>query len=107
MSKEEGAGAEDRLTVLTKRLETMAMQLVNVSNRQHAMDCMFHSMLQLMDIHSLQHLAREYDEAIDRLATQLPPNLQRPYIWKDLEQSVQERLRHLQSQQAKEKRDGA
>lgn len=55
-------------------------------NRQLACEAAVYAL-----IHShpdLTQAGEEYSAAIDRLAAQMPPNLQRPALWTDFEQAI-------------------
>ena len=51
-------------------------------NRLLACEALLHSFLARTDPQALADLAEEYDMALDRLAEQLPPQIQLPELWR-------------------------
>ena len=56
-------------------------QLTHI-NRQLATEAMLEALLDRVDPEALAGIAEEYDAALIRLAEGLPPDMQRPDLWK-------------------------
>ena len=50
-------------------------------NRNLAAEALLEALIVRLDPRALAGLAEEYDAAVDRLAADIEPNLQRPYLW--------------------------
>jgi hypothetical protein len=67
-------------------------------NRLLALEAMMEALLDRVDPRAVAGIAEEYEAALDRLAADLPPGLQRPELWQqwttllaDMQQSRQQK----------------
>lgn len=67
-------------------------------NRLLACEAMLHSLIQLLDRQGLAALGEEYHQAVDRLASQLPPQFQERQYWGEFATAIEDRAQHLQRQ---------
>ncbi len=75
---------------ITRALQEMHSLQVKHLNRVMACEALLHSMLQLVPTNALGPLEDEYDQAIDRLASGLPPRQQRKELWAEFSKAIAE-----------------
>lgn len=76
-------------------------------NRQLATEAMLEALLDRVDPQALPAIAEEYDAALLRLAEGLPPDMQRPEIWKQWSDYLSGRQRYEQQEAAQRGTPGA
>ena len=69
-------------------------------NRQLATEAMLEALLDRVDPQALPAIAEEYDAALLRLAEGLPPDMQRPELWKQWSAYLEDLQRHKQQKAA-------
>ena len=84
-----------------KAINDQASLNLQLLNRLLACEALLQSMFQLLDHSALATLAEEYDAHLDRMASQFPPNFQRPQFWSDYSAAIAARQKFLQEAQAK------
>ena len=81
-------------------------QLTHI-NRQLATEAMLEALLDRVDPGALAGIAEEYDAALIRLAEGLPPDMQRPALWKQWSTFLSNRQRYEQQKAAQRGTPGA
>lgn len=84
-----------------KAINDQAPLNLQLLNRLLACEALLQSMLQLLDHAALTTLGEEYDAHLDRMASQFPPNFQRPQFWSDYSDAIAARKKWLLDVQAK------
>lgn len=62
-------------------------------NRLLACEALLHSLVLRLDPAAVAGVLEEYEQALDRLASQLPPRLQMPQLWQDFADALGDRQR--------------
>ena len=78
---------QDQIIQAIKALESSQKKQLN---RLLACEAMVYSMLYRMSPAALAGLAEEYDQAIDRLAAQVPPQIQMPELWSEFAVAIED-----------------
>jgi hypothetical protein len=86
--------------------ELNSTQLTHL-NRQLATEAMLEALLDRIDPKALPGIAEEYDAALIRLAEGLPPDMQRPEVWKQWSNLLSDRQRYERQKAAQRGTPGA
>lgn len=76
-------------------------------NRQLATEAMLEALLDRVEPKALAAIAEEYDAALIRLAEGLPPDMQRPDLWKQWSTLLSNRQQYIQRLAAQRGTHGA
>lgn len=79
-----------------KALRELASAQTQHLNRQLALEAFAHSLIQLLSPAQAAAVLDEYEQGLDRLAHQVPPNMQRPGLWDDLRHGLEDRSKPVQ-----------
>lgn len=71
----------DPQTQIINAIKSLESSQTKQMNRLLACEALLYSFLERTDRRALEGLAEEYDMALDRLAEQLPPQIQLPELW--------------------------
>lgn len=66
-------------------------------NRIAACEALLYSLLARIEPKALVGLAEEYDQALVRMAEQIPPGLQRPELWSNFAGAIADRIKSVQA----------
>lgn len=83
-----------------KAIDELTNTQVTQMNRQLATEAMLEALLERVDFQALAGIAEEYDAALIRLAEGLPPDMQRPELWKQWSAYLEDLQRHQQQKAA-------
>lgn len=83
-----------------KAIDELTNTQVTQMNRQLAAEAMLEALLERVDFQALAGIAEEYDAALIRLAEGLPPDMQRPELWKQWSAYLEDLQRHKQQKAA-------
>ncbi|MBB5204430.1 hypothetical protein HNQ51_001744 [Inhella inkyongensis] len=64
-----------------------------ILNRLLACEALLHSLVLRLEPAAVAGVLEEYEQALDRLATQLPPRLQMPQLWQGFAAALTDRQR--------------
>lgn len=79
-----------------KALRELASAQTQHLNRQLALEAFAHSLIQLLSPAQAAVALEAYEHGLDQVARQVPPDMQRPKLWDDLQRGLEVRSKAVQ-----------